>query len=121
MAETEHNKQWRFYETDTGHKVVKEELEDLVPHGKAALVAAMKRYRLGESAPKEVSFVGRGITELRTRVGNDHFRVLFAPQGKYSHVLLAVRVFYKNSKKLPKTDHDLAISRLNDWKSNSLK
>lgn len=118
-AERRHQKQWRFYETDAGRKVAREELDALEPHGKAALAEAMRRYRSGEEFAHEVSSIGDGLRELRVSVGNDPFRLIFAAQGRYSQVLLVVRVFYKNSRKLPKADRDLALDRLKAWKRRS--
>jgi phage-related protein len=99
--------------------VVRNELANLPVQGRAALAEAMKRHTTGESFAREVDNVGHGISELRVNVGNDHFRLLFAAQGKYSQVLLAVRVFTKKSNKLPKQDHALAIKRLKDWEQRS--
>jgi phage-related protein len=119
MNEPEHKKQWRFYTTSTGAKVARHELEDLPPHGKAALVEAMKRHTTGDSFAREIDNVGKGITELRVSVGNNQFRLLFATQGKYSQVLLAVRVFTKKTRKLPTEEHNLAVKRLKDWEQRS--
>jgi phage-related protein len=119
MADAEHKKQWRFYDTETGSKVARNELDALPAHGKAALAHVMKRYRVGETFPGEVKSVGRGIVELRASVGNNQYRLLFAEQGKYSQVLLAVVVFTKKTTKLPKQQHDLAVKRMKDWEQRS--
>ena len=79
----------------------------------AALSVVMKRYAAGESRRKDVDHLGDGILEIRTRIGNNHFRVLFFNWGP---VLVALTAFYKNQQATPQSDIDRAKKRRTRWR-----
>lgn len=70
--------------------------------------------RDGLPAAKHLS---RDIYEVKADTNDKFFRVLFAAEGKYNHVLLSLEVFAKKSRKTPKPKLDLANERLKDWRS----
>lgn len=86
-------------------------------HGRAALAEAIHRWTKGQSLPNEVKTIesSGGLFELRVQVGHDPFRaVFFKDTPVHSVCVLAV---YKNQRKLPKADKDLAIKRMKQWRA----
>jgi phage-related protein len=116
-----HRKQWIFYRTSTGAELVRDELNGLGEAPKAALAAAMKRYARDELLPGEVKNMpgikanGVQVYELRVNLGNNHYRLLFAQQGRYGQILLALSAVAKNQNRLPKRDRDRVVTRLKDY------
>jgi len=55
------------------------------------------------------------IYEVRASGLNRAFRVLFATEGRYQHILLAVEAFTKQTQKTPRDRIELARQRLADW------
>jgi phage-related protein len=103
----------------------KKELAALDSAGRTALVAAMRRYEMDEHFAKEVKAMkkmavtdsaGRkySMYELRVRVGNNPYRLLFAHVGRSDQVCLGVTALYKNQQELPKEDRDRALERLKE-------
>ena len=56
-----------------------------------------------------------GIRELRIKHGSDIYRILFYAHKENKFVLL--HAFIKKENKISKKDKDIAISRMNDYKS----
>jgi phage-related protein len=56
------------------------------------------------------------IYEVRADGDRQTFRVLFAPEGQRSQVLLALEEFSKKTQKTPPGKIDLAERRLADWR-----
>jgi phage-related protein len=77
------------------------------------ILAAMKRIeRDGLSIARKL----RGdIWEVRILYDTNIYRLLFAPIGSHSHILLALECFQKKTQKTPPAKIDLAEARLNDW------
>jgi phage-related protein len=106
-------RRWRDYATAGGRRPVKEFVEALDDDDAAAVAVALD----------EVEAVGlRAARHLRGRVyevravGNRAiYRILFAPQGRWGQVLLALVVFKKKTQKTPPQVIRLAESRLRDW------
>lgn len=117
MPEHRIRRQWRFYVSpDTGRKVAREEFDALPVHGRAALAEAINRWTRGESKAGEVKPVegSGGLFELRVQVGYDPFRALFFRDSPVHDV--CVLVVYKNQRKLPRSDRELACARMKSWK-----
>jgi phage-related protein len=115
MTESEqHRRQWRDYRTAAGGRPVKKFLMDLTDDERAAVVAAMKEVeREGLRAAKHL----RGdIYEVKADTADKFFRVLFAAEGRYNHVLLSLDGFAKKDRKTPQNKLDLADRRLRDWR-----
>lgn len=81
---------------------------------RAAIVAGMKEVeREGLSVARHL----RGdIYEVKADTDDRFFRILFATEGAYSQVLLALDGFPKTSKKTPHEKIKLAQARLTDWR-----
>ncbi len=95
MARKSHRRQWRDYRTAAGGRPIRDFFETLSDEEAAEVVAAMKEVaRTGLRAAKHL----RGdIYEVRADAQNRSYRILFAAEGRFSHVLLSLVAF-------PKTD-----------------
>ena len=108
-------RQWRDYRTVKGARPVKDFLNDLTDDEVAAIVAGMKEVvALGMRAARHL----RGeIYEVRADAATRSFRLLFAAEGRYSHVLLSLSVFEKRTQKTPPAEMAVAEARLKDWRT----
>ena len=111
---TEYRRQWRFYETEIGNRPVRDFLDGLPASDAAEIVAEMKQVaNVGLEASRHL----RGdIWEVRVQGENRIFRVLFAPEGRFGQVLLALEAFTKKTQKTPPPTIALAEKRLSDWR-----
>jgi len=111
-AETK--RRWRDYRTAAGRRPIKEFIDRLSDVDSAAVVAAMKDVReTGLAAARHL----RGeIYEVRADGDRQTFRILFAPEGRRSQVLLALEGFSKKTQKTPSEKIQLAERRLADWR-----
>ncbi len=115
MAETKKaRRQWRDYRTRAGRRPVKDFFDDLTDEEVAAIVVGMKEVlERGLHAARHL----RGeIYEVRADATTRSFRVLFATEGRYSHVLLSLSAFEKRTQKTPPREIELAEERLGDWR-----
>lgn len=105
---------WRDYRTPTGRRPVKEFIDTLSDGDAASVVAAMVEVREeGLSAARHL----RGdIYEVRAEGSTKTIRVLFAPEGRKSRVLLALEGLTKKTRKTPDRFIRLAEERLADWR-----
>jgi len=112
--EQKHRRQWRYYESEAGNKPVKKFIDDLPDADAAEIFAGMREVAdLGLSAARHL----RGdIYEVRIDGENRTFRVLFAPEGRFKQVLLALEGFVKKTQKTPPQAIDVAEDRLSDWR-----
>jgi phage-related protein len=106
---------WRWFHEPGGRIIAREEMDALSEHGRAALLEAIKRFRMGDERPAEVKkLTGTdGLWEIRVEVGGIHFRAIFFYDS--SVVCVCVTAVHKNQQKLPKTDRDRAIDRMKRW------
>lgn len=110
---------WIWYRLEVeGRSRAQEEFDDLPPAGQGRLLAVVRRFIDGEARRKDVDHLGDGIYELRTRVGNDHYRVLFSNWGPN---WVALTAFYKNQQATPKQDLDRAKDRRDRWEAKFSK
>jgi phage-related protein len=56
------------------------------------------------------------VYEVKADTADKFFRVLFAPEGRYWQVLLALEVFAKKTRKTPPAKLERAERRLRDWR-----
>lgn len=112
--EPKHRRQWRYYETEAGNKPVKRFIDSLSDADAAEIFAGMHDVAsLGLSSARHL----RGdIYEVRVDGENQAFRVLFAPEGRFKQVLLALEGFSKKTQKTPPQAIQLAEKRLSDWR-----
>ncbi|AFJ34725.1 hypothetical protein W7S_08750 [Mycobacterium sp. MOTT36Y] len=104
---------WQFFRASTkGRPIFEKELDKLPRDARAALANLMRRYLLGQLRPGDLKPVQGGISELRWRDGNDHYRVLFFRWGCHPVALVA---FFKNQQRTPKSKVDLAKKRRKAW------
>ena len=89
-----HRRQWRDYRTPAGRRPVKEFLDDLPDEDAAAIAAAMRDVLAnGLGVARHL----RGdIYEVRADADRVIYRILFAAEGRYSQVFLALEGFKKN-------------------------
>lgn len=114
-----YKRQWRFYETAQGNSPVRKYLENLGDEDAAEIAAAMNHVRKdGLSAARHLQ---GEIYEVRISGLDVIYRVLFAKQGRFGQVLLALEAFIKKTQKTPRSKFILANQRLRDWKSRAPK
>ncbi|TWP45965.1 type II toxin-antitoxin system RelE/ParE family toxin [Lentzea tibetensis] len=106
-------RKWRWYRTESGRLIAREEFDALPERARAGLSNAIERYLTGQSRRNDIDSLGRGIYEIRHRYSNNHHRVLFTHWGQYC---VALTAFYKNQPKTPKTDLNRAIDRARWWR-----
>lgn len=111
---TEPKRRWRDFRTAAGRRPVKEFIDGLSDMDAAAVVAAMRDVReTGLAAARQL----RGdIYEVRADGDRQTYRILFAPEGRRSQVLLALDGFSKKTQKTPPGKIQLAERRLADWR-----
>lgn len=68
----------------------------------------MQRFRTGTTRYKDIDDLGGGIKELRVRLSNNHYRVLFCVIGSTP---VALTCFYKNQRKTQQGDIERAKQR----------
>jgi phage-related protein len=59
------------------------------------------------------------IYEVRAWGETQTYRLLFAPEGRFGQVLLALEGFSKKTQKTPRERIDLALQRLADWRNRA--
>lgn len=106
-------RRWRHYRTASGRLPVKEFLSTLDEKDAAAVAAAMEDVQ--DNGLKSARHLHGNIYEVRTVGNRVSLRILFAPQGRSKHVLLALVGFRKKAQKTPERTLRLAQSRLRDW------
>ncbi|HEX6455952.1 MAG TPA: type II toxin-antitoxin system RelE/ParE family toxin [Solirubrobacterales bacterium] len=93
-------------------------MDELSDADMAAVAAAMKEVEdRGLSAARHLQ--GK-VYEVRTD-GKVIYRILFAPQGKQSQILLSLVGFRKTTRKTPPQIIRLAQTRLRDWERRGSK
>jgi phage-related protein len=114
-----HHRQWRDYRTDAGGRPIKDFIDALTDEEAASVFAAMREVRNeGVAAAKHL----RGeIYEVIADTKDKWIRLLFAPLGRFSQVLLSLNAFEKKTNKTPVHELDLAESRLESWKVRGRK
>jgi hypothetical protein len=110
-----HRRQWRYYETPAGNKPVKKFIDGLSDADAAEVFAGMRDVaNVGLSVARHL----RGdIYEVRVDGENLAFRVLFASEGRFKQVLLALEGLAKKTQRTPPQAIRLAERRLSDWRS----
>ena len=94
------------------------EFEKLPPPMQAELLSVMERWLVQEHVRSEYDSLGRGLHELRVREGNNHFRVLFAVEGR---VCIVLNSFPKNSQKTPPERQKTARKRMGTGTSRPIR
>ncbi|BAK37959.1 hypothetical protein MLP_49450 [Microlunatus phosphovorus NM-1] len=101
---------WRWWSSRAdGRAAAKKEFEKLPVGIQGEFLGIMSRWLSQTHARHEYDSLGRGLHELRVREGNNHFRVLFAIEGR---LCIALSAFYKNQQQLPKKEGETARKRM---------
>lgn len=113
----QHGRRWREYRTTTGRRPVREFIDQIRaqnPREAARILATMNEVaRLGTAAARHL----RGdLWEVRATGDRRIFRILFAEEGHYGQVLLALEGFTKTTRRTPPDTIALAEERLRDWR-----
>ncbi len=112
-------RRWRFYRTAAGQTPVREFIIQLSLDDQVAVASAMK------DAEQDTFQVARhlreDIYEIRASGPTQSFRLLFALEGHYGQVLLALEAFSKKTQKTPPQEIARAEAHLKDWRQRSQK
>jgi phage-related protein len=106
-----------MYRTASGVEPVREFIAQLSDEDAAEIAAALKEVEAeGLIAARHL----RGdIYELRADGPTQTFRILFAAEGRYKQVFLALTGFSKKTQKTPVHEIALAEKRLADWRQRA--
>jgi phage-related protein len=109
-----HKRQWREYQTEHGARPIKDFLLALPDEDRAAILEEMEYVRqYGTTVARHVR---QGIYEVRATYDTKAYRILFACEGRFHHVLLALNGFQKKTQQTPPAHIKLAEQRLADWR-----
>ena len=109
-----HKRQWRDYHTASGTRPIKDFLLALPDEDRAAVLEEMEYVR--EQGTSVARHVRQDIYEVRATYDTKAYRILFACEGRFHHVLLALNGFQKKTQQTPQAHIKLAEQRLADWR-----
>jgi phage-related protein len=109
-----HKRQWRDYQTASGARPIKDFLLALPDEDRAAVLEEMEYVR--EHGTSVARHVRQDIYEVRATYDTKAYRILFACEGRFHHVLLALNGFQKKTQLTPQAHIKLAEQRLADWR-----
>ncbi len=111
---SEHKRQWRDYQTESGTRPIKDFLLALPYEDRAAILEEMEHVRKhGKSVARHLH---KDIYEVRAIYNTKAYRILFACEGRFSHILLSLEGFQKKAQQTPRNHIKLAEQRLADWR-----
>ena len=109
-----YKRQWRDYQTESGARPIKDFLLALADEDRAAVLEEMEYVRAhGISVARHVR---HDIYEVRAVYNTKAYRILFACEGRFHHILLALDGFQKKTQQTPQAHMKLAEQRLADWR-----
>jgi phage-related protein len=109
-----HKRQWRDYHTASGARPIRDFLLALPDEDRAAILEEMEYVR--QHGTSVAHHVRQGIYEVRATYDTKAYRILFACEGRFHHVLLALDGFQKKTQQTPPTHIKRAEQRLADWR-----
>ncbi len=109
-----HKRQWRDYQTEGGARPIKDFLLALPDEDRAAVLEEMEHVR--EHGISVARHLHKDIYEVRAIYNTKAYRILFACEGRFHHVLLSLEGFQKKTQQTPKANIKLAEQRLADWR-----
>jgi phage-related protein len=112
-------RRWRDYRTGSGRRPVKEFVAELNDEDAAAVAVALNEVQ--EHGLVAARHLRGAIYEVRAPGDRVIYRILFAPQGKWGQVLLALAAFKKKTQKTPPRMIRLAEQRLRDWEQRGFE
>ena len=110
----DYKRQWRDYQTENGARPIKDFLLALPGEDRAAILEEMEYVR--EQGTSVARHVRKDIYEIRAFYNTKAYRILFACEGRFHHVLLALEGFQKKTQQTPRAHLKLAEQRLADWR-----
>ena len=113
-----YQRQWRDYHTESGARPVKDFLLGLPDEDRAAILEEMEYVRAYGTAVAR--HVRQDIYEVRAFYNTKAYRILFACEGRFHHVLLALAGFQKKTQQTPRAHLKLAEQRLADWRRRGI-
>ena len=111
---SEHKRQWRDYQTESGARPIKDFLLALPDEDRAAVLEEMEYVR--EHGTSVARHLRKDIYEVRAIYNTKAYRILFACEGRFQHILLALDGFQKKTQQTPQAHLKLAEQRLADWR-----
>jgi phage-related protein len=121
MAESRvFRRQWREYKTASGRSPVGDFLNEQSEYDAIRITAAMRKVAREGLRSGMVRDLTGTIREVRITGHDQSFRILFAPQGRYEQVFLALEGFSKKEEKTPMDVIRTAEERLRDWQGRGL-
>src|SRR5438876_11117811 len=112
--QSEHERQWRDYHTENGARPIKDFLLALPDEDRAAILEEMEYVR--ERGTSVARHLRKDIYEVRAIYNTKAYRILFACEGRFHHVLLALEGFQKKTQQTPPAHIKLAEQRLAEWR-----
>ena len=109
-----HKRQWRDYHTASGARPIRDFLLALPDEDRAAILEEMEYVR--QHGTSVAHHVRQGIYEVRATYDTKAYRILFACEGRFHHVLLALDGFQKKTQQTPPAHIKRAEQRLVDWR-----
>ena len=109
-----HKRQWRDYQTESGARPIKDFLLALPDEDRAAILEEMEYVR--EHGTSVARHLRKDMYEVRAIYNTKAYRILFACEGRFHHVLLALEGFQKKTQHTPKAHMKVAEQRLADWR-----
>ena len=111
---SEYKRQWRDYQTENGARPIKDFLLSLPDEDRAAILEEMEHVRTyGKAVARHLH---KDIYEVRAIYNTKAYRILFACEGRFHHILLSLEGFQKKTQQTPRNHIQLAEQRLADWR-----
>jgi phage-related protein len=112
---------WRFYRTPSGREPVRDFLYDpqLSDVDAANIAAAMREVKALGRGHNDVNKLKGDIWQIEIEGERVIYRLLFAEEGRFGQVLLALEVVNKKWQKAKAQHIRLAEDRLSDWRSRA--
>ncbi len=110
----QHPRFWKFFKNARGDRIVEQFITAQAASDAAAIAVAMRRVQ--EKGVQAARHLRDEIYEVRVAGDKKQFRILFATEGAYNQVLLALESFSKKTQKTPPDKIELAEQRLAEWR-----
>lgn len=111
-----YRRQWRFYRSAAGREPVREFLDELSDVDAAAVATAMKEVRNAGRGHHDVNHLHGDIWQIEIDGQTVIYRLLFAEEGRFGQVLLALEIVNKKWQKTRSRHIQLAERRLYEWR-----
>src|SRR5258708_28741035 len=107
---SEHKRQGRDYQTESGARPIKVFLLGLPDEDRATVLEEMENVR--EHGTSVSRHLRHDIYEVRAIYNTKAYRILFVCEGRFHHILLALDAFQKKTQQTPQPHIHLADQRL---------